>query len=202
MQKRFEIISITIIFCLIILFGCKSNIENDQKPWPKCELDKEYIQMPDYNGSDKLHCICTDGYEYETLNHTIEPCLQDSEKRCGKSVITCVKPVRNFTLFPISQIKQNNNSGRFNTEGYVVFKHIEPPCPKDLLCEHDPDAVIISETNYLKESRSNILETEFYANMFSHGRAKDMEIGKKYLLSIEFEAKYGYFRVLGFEKIT
>ena len=58
----------------------------------------------------------------------------------------------NYPFYTISQLNQMNESGIFNTEGYLVYLSYCPPCPSDVDCAMcESPHIVISERNNFTE---------------------------------------------------
>ncbi len=87
-------------------------------------------------------------------------------------------------FYPIAQVQQKTSGGgMFETEGYVVFVSVCPPCPAEAVCALCPmPFIVISGKNkkikYADEMSANDL-------MLSTGRGGDFILGKKYRFKIK-----------------
>ena len=89
----------------------------------------------------------------------------------------------NFDFYSISDIDQNNFSGTYNTEGYVVHVYTCPPYPKDAFCKmcREPNILIYEETEVSDISS----QKENQMIIFTTGtNPKQFELNKKYKFSI------------------
>ncbi len=126
---------------------------------------------------------------------------------------SAIPPAREYKKdlpsYPISRInKAHLAAGQYNTEGYVVFISICPPCPKGAVCETClKDHLLVSETNQISNlTASRIREIDLV--LFT-GDLTQFKVGEKYKFSIEIPGKYSFdgkwmtsyqneFRIIGY----